>query len=142
MVVIRGVVRDGKRSTSTSNYYINGASITYGGVTTSSAAGFFEISSDLLLNSTLISIAGDRFTSMPIDMVSFGKKFDPNSRISGTILDAVTLSGKTGVTVLNVLEPVVSGAYISSAILVTGGMNSGQTCYILSNTENSFHVGF
>lgn len=142
MVIIRGVVLDAKKSTDTSSYYINGASVTYGSVTTSSVDGFFEISS-AVVDSTVVSISKERFASISMDLVSFGKKFDPNSCLSGTALEATSVSGQPGITTLTVVDTTLaSGAYTSSAILVTGGINSGQTCYIISNTENSFNVGF
>ena len=142
MVIITGVIRDGWKSVEGITQYVNGATVTYGSTTTSSVDGFFQISSDVAESSTLI-ISKERFITMPISLISFGTKYDPDATISGTVLDATSISGTTSVTSLQVTDMnLVPNAFISSTIEVTGGLNSGQVCYVISNTENSFKVQF
>jgi precorrin isomerase len=142
MVIITGIIRDGKKDVDTLGHYINGASITYGSVTTSSVDGVFQISSNVV-ESTILSITKERYITVPINMVSFGVKYDPNILLSGTVLDATSVSGDTSVTTLSMAGmELISGAYTSSMISVVGGLNSGQICYVISNTEKSFNVKF
>jgi hypothetical protein len=59
------------------------------------------------------------------------------------VLDATSVSGDTSVTTLSMAGmELISGAYTSSMISVVGGLNSGQICYVISNTEKSFNVKF
>jgi len=142
MVVITGIIRDGRKSIAGITKYISGATVTYGSITTSSVDGFFQISSDVV-ESPMLTVSNMRFVTAPINLVSFGTKYDPNAKISGTVLDATSVSGNPDVTSLTVTNMgLVPNAFISSTITVTGGMDSGQVCYIISNTENAFKIKF
>lgn len=142
MVIITGIIRDGYKTIEGVTSYIDGATVTYGSVTTSSTVGFFRLSSSVV-ESTIISFSKERYISAPMNLVSFGTKYDPNAIISGTTLDATSVSGTTSVTSLTVTDMnLVPDAFISSTITVTGGLDSGQTCYVISNTENTFNVKF
>jgi hypothetical protein len=142
LVIITGVIRDGWKSVEGITQYVNGATVTYGSTTTSSVDGFFQISSDVA-ESSILTIYKERFVTIPVSLISFGTKYDPDATISGTVLDATSVSGSTDVTSLTVTDMnLVPDAFISSTIRVTGGVDSGQICYIISNTENTFYVKF
>jgi hypothetical protein len=142
MVIVCGVVRDAKLTTDTSTYYITGASIEYGNITTSSVDGFFSISSDVV-SSTIVATTKDKYAASTMDIISFGTKYDPNTRLSGTVLDSTSVSGVVGITQLTVtISDMVPNTLVSSRITVTGGADSGQTCYVISNTKNSFRIKF
>lgn len=142
MVIITGTIRDGKKDVDTPGYYMNGAAVTYGSVTTSSVNGVFQISSDVA-DSTILSITKERYITVPINIVSFGVKYDPNTLLSGTVLDATSVSGDTTITTISLAGmELISGVYTSSMIFVVSGLNSGQICYVISNNDREFKVKF
>jgi hypothetical protein len=142
MVIITGVIRDGIRSTDDYIYYVSGATVGYGSVTTTSDNGVFQISSGVV--DTILHVSKERYIPVDINMTFFGIRYDPNRLLSGSVLEVTPVSGDTSISTISIagMDQLISGSYTSSMIYIANGLNSGQICYVISNTDRTFNVKF
>lgn len=142
MAIITGIIQDGQRSSEDEMHYMDGATITCGSAVTSSINGVFWISSTVT-EATVLTIFKERSISESISMTSSEVIYRPNILLSGSVIAATVASGDIYTTTVSIFGmDLISGMYTSSTIAVTGGLNSGQICYVISNTDNSLNVKF
>jgi hypothetical protein len=140
MVVLRGNVRDAKKSTESQDVYISGAVLTQGSgwSVVTNESGYFYTSANVILD--LLSVNADGYKNSTISIPKFATRYDGSVVISGSLTHNVSVYG--GLSYITDSVKSFTPDTLSGRILtMMNGVDDGKTGVILGNTANIVTVG-
>jgi hypothetical protein len=140
MVVLRGNVRDAKKSTESQDVYISGAVLTQGSgwSVVTNESGYFYTSANVILD--LLSVNADGYKNSTISIPKFATRYDGSVVISGSLTDGVSMIGELSYitdSVKSFTPDILSGRIFT----MMNGVDDGKTGIIVGNTAKIVVVG-
>jgi hypothetical protein len=142
MVILRGIVRDGKKSTQIVDAYISGAVLSQGvgwGTVTTDGSGAFYTSANVYLD--LLAVDAENYKNSTISVAKFATHYDGRVVISGSLTQTVYIDGLNRVYLMDSTQNFVPGVLSGRVVTIMEGIDDGKTAVINGNTDKSISLG-
>lgn len=139
MVILKGTVKDGKKSSEISPVYISGAVLSQssGWSTVADGSGYFYTSANVYRDLLTVDAAGYRDATISIPI--FATQYDPGESISGSLTQNCLISGVIA-RFTDSAKHFTSNSLSGRTLTMQTGIDIGQSTDILSNTENQIFL--
>jgi len=141
MVILKGYVRDGEKSTEYADSVVTSASVIQGSrIAYTSSNGTFYTSADVTLD--YVTCETSRHKTVDYSIPVFATRYDSEGVISGSVTQAIDTTTYPGYTVItDFSKAFLSGALVTRVLEMRSGVDDGLFAAIAGNTYNSVKLG-
>jgi hypothetical protein len=142
MVILQGIVRDGKKSTDSVNAGISGAILSQGvgwGTVTTNGSGAFYTSANTTLD--LLAVDAGDYKNSTISVPVFATHYDGRVVVSGSLTQDVYIDTGGKVYIADSTKNFVPDFLSGRLLTIMGGVDDGKTAVIIGNTDKAIWLG-
>jgi hypothetical protein len=142
MVILRGIVRDGKKSTVNEDVVISGAVLSQGGgwgAVVTDGSGAFYTSANTALD--LLAVDAAEYKNSTISIPVFATHYDGRIVISGSLTQNVYIDVENKVYIEDSVQNLVPDSLSGRVLTIMEGIDDGKTAVIIGNTDKVISLG-